>query len=355
MRAAEGDRAFVVPRDLSGPSGGLNYNRQVLRVWNEVGLSVAEERIGGTWPNPDDAHRLDLGERLRRYRSVLVDGIIASAAPQQIAMAQASGTEVTVLMHLPLPAETGLHAQQRRFAEAMEAKALKEATLVVCTSAWAQRDVTARYGSVPTAVAAPGSSAAPLAHGSSPLQLLFLGAITARKNPLLLLRALAPLQDANWSLTITGPPGPDHRYLRRVAEEADRYSGRVRLTGALTGAELERAWSAADLLVLPSRAETYGMVVTEAIARGLPALVGAGTGAEEALAAAHGQTLSAEPSALPGRAVDPTDEAAWTESLRGWMHDEDLRRHWRSRAAAHRDRLRPWSQTAKDLRTALRW
>lgn len=355
MGAADADHAFVVPRDLPGPSGGLNYNRHVLRAWNEGGLSVAEERIGGSWPNPDAAHRIDLGERLRRYRSVLVDGIIASAAPQEIAMARASGTDVTVLMHLPLPAETGLHAQQRRIAEALERRALKEATLVVCTSAWAQRDVTARYGSVPTAVAAPGSSAAPLAHGSSPLQLLFLGALTARKNPLLLLGALAPLQGANWNLTITGPPGTDHQYLRRVAEAADPYRGRVKLTGALTGAELERVWGAADLLVLPSRAETYGMVVTEAIARGVPALVGAGTGAEEALSAAHGPVLPAGPPALPGRAVEPTDEGAWTEALRRWLHDHDLRRHWRARAVAHRDRLRPWSQTAKDLRTALQW
>ena len=58
---------------------------------------------------------------------------------------------------------------------------------------------------------------------------------------------------------------------------------RIRVTGALTGSALDQRWDAADLLVLPSRVETYGLVVTEALARGIPAIVSAGTGAVEAL------------------------------------------------------------------------
>jgi glycosyltransferase involved in cell wall biosynthesis len=44
--------------------------------------------------------------------------------------------------------------------------------------------------------------------------------------------------------------------------------GRVRFAGPRTGADLARIYVSADVLVLPSRAETYGMVVTEALARG---------------------------------------------------------------------------------------
>src|SRR5690625_2988017 len=307
--------AVVVPRDLPGPSGGLMYNRKILRAWQQEGVDVLQQRIGGAWPHPDDHARRALRVILRQYSSVLVDGIIASAAPQEIAQARAAGVQVNVLMHLPLPAETGLSAAERSSAEASEYQALQQASTVVCTSEWAQRDLHTRYGALPTAVAAPGSDPAPLAHGSTPPRLLFLGAITARKNPLLLLRALKPLvaeqpDSAGWQLTIAGPPGPDADYVESVTDAARRHSGRVQLTEAVTGELLDRLWEAADLLVLPSVAETYGMVVTEAIARGVPALVGAGTGAEEALAAGRDPSCSGGAWNLPGQAVDPTDADA---------------------------------------------
>ena len=58
---------------------------------------------------------------------------------------------------------------------------------------------------------------------------------------------------------------------------------RVHLTGPLTGADLDAAYAAADVLVLASRAETYGMVVTEALARGLPVIASAVGGVPEAV------------------------------------------------------------------------
>lgn len=355
MRTRESDRSFVVPADLPGPSGGLNYNRRVLQVWQEQGLAVTEEALGGAWPYPDEQARDALARCLLRYESVLVDGIIASAAPDELAQARAAGVEISVLMHLPLPAETGISEDQRRAAEASERRALQHATQVVCTSQWARKDVTARYGRLPTTVAAPGCDEAPVAHGSRPPHMLFLGSISPRKNPLLLLEALAPLECLAWKLTIAGPTGPDPRYADAVAAAACRFPGVVDLAGPLTGESLERTWDSTDLLVLPSLAETYGMVVTEAIARGVPVVVGAGTGAEEALAAAHHLVHRVAPSALPGTAVDPADRTAWTATLRRWLTQDDLRRQWRSNAAVDRDRLRPWSETAKILHTALRW
>lgn len=352
-RAAQ--RAFIVPGDLPGPSGGSTYNRHVMEIWDREGLAVAEEQLAGAWPHPDDAARKTLGELLGRYREVLIDGIIASAAPEQMAQAQAGGVQVTVLMHLPLPAETGLTTAQQIAAAAVEHRALQHAALVVCTSEWAQREVASRYGSLPTAVAVPGADTAPVSHGSSPPRLLFLATISPRKNPLMLLRALQPLKHHQWQLTVAGPDGSDPDYVRAVDSAAQHYAGRAALPGPLTGAELDRLWEGTDLLVLPSLAETYGMVVTEAVARGVPALVGAGTGAEEALAAGQPPSSQGRSANLPGRAVDPTDEAAWTEALRQWLTNDDVRSRWRANAGEHRDRLPTWSNTAKQLRTALRW
>ncbi|WP_166429986.1 glycosyltransferase family 4 protein [Nesterenkonia sphaerica] len=349
------ERAFVVPRDLPGPSGGLQYNRRVLESWHAQDLVVAEVPVGGTWPTPDPQARRELVQRLGSCRSALVDGIIASAAADELAQAKAAGVEISVLMHLPLPAEAGLGPAQQRKLATGEGRALKHAHRVICTSEWARRDIIRRYGAMRTAVAPPGADPAPLAAGSVPPQLLFLGAVSERKNPLLLLKALEPVSNMQWSLTLAGPAGPDPQYVETVTAAADLFPGRVELPGPLTGDALERLWERTDLLVLPSLAETYGMVVTEAVARGIPAVVGAGTGAAEALAAAHRPPDRVGPQQLPGTAVDPHHVPAWTAVLREWLSDQTLRRRWRSNAVTDRDRLRPWSETATTLRRALRW
>ena len=70
--------------------------------------------------------------------------------------------------------------------------------------------------------------------------------------------------------------------------------------GILVGQALDQKWDTADLLVLTSRIETYGLVVVEALARGIPAVVSAGTGAVEALQEGGPQTVPRHP-ARPSR------------------------------------------------------
>ena len=93
----------------------------------------------------------------------------------------------------------------------------------------------------------------------------------------------------------------------------------MRFAGPRTGAELDRAYAAADLLVLASHAETYGMVVTEALARGLPVLAADVGGVTEALG--HG-----EDGTRPGLLVPPGDPAALGAALRRWLGDADAAR-----------------------------
>ena len=231
-RAAQ--RAFIVPGDLPGPSGGSTYNRHMMEIWDREGLAVAEEQLAGAWPHPDDAARKTLGELLGRYREVLIDGIIASAAPEQMAQAQAGGVQVTVLMHLPLPAETGLTTAQQIAAAAVEHRALQHAALVVCTSEWAQREVASRYGSLPTAVAVPGADTAPVSHGSSPPRLLFLATIIPER-PADAAAGPSAAEHHQWQLTVAGPDGSDPEYVRAVDSAAQHYAGRAALPGPLPG------------------------------------------------------------------------------------------------------------------------
>jgi glycosyltransferase involved in cell wall biosynthesis len=114
--------------------------------------------------------------------------------------------------------------------------------------------------------------------------------------------------------------------------------GRVRFSGPQSEADLARSYGAADVLVLPSRAETYAMVVTEALARGLPVIAAEVGGVPEALGYGAGGIR-------PGLLVPPDDPAALRDALRAWLEDADLRRRLRRAARERRTSLSRWSTT----------
>jgi glycosyltransferase involved in cell wall biosynthesis len=123
---------------------------------------------------------------------------------------------------------------------------------------------------------------------------------------------------------------------------SDGLRARVHFAGPRTGPDLDRSYAAADLLVLPSRAETYGMVVTEALARGLPVVASDVGGVGEALG--HGAD-----GVRPGLLVTPGDPAALAAAFRTWLTDAQLRLRLRRAAGERRESLSRWSGTAAVL------
>jgi glycosyltransferase involved in cell wall biosynthesis len=138
------------------------------------------------------------------------------------------------------------------------------------------------------------------------------------------------------------PPFLD-RLRRRAAESGIR--DRLSFPGPQVGDELRRHYRAADLLVLPSRIEAYGMVVTEALAVGLPVLATAVGGVPEALGCT-GETL-------PGLLVPPEDADRLGEALGAWLRDAELRARLRRAARERRRTLEGWDATARHLAAAL--
>ena len=114
--------------------------------------------------------------------------------------------------------------------------------------------------------------------------------------------------------------------------------GRVYFPGPQADTDLARSYAAADVLVLPSRTESYGMVVVEALARGLPVVGAEVGGVPEALG--HGADGT-----RPGLLVPPGDSVALREAIESWLEDAELRRRLRRAARERRESLAGWSTT----------
>jgi glycosyltransferase involved in cell wall biosynthesis len=330
--------------DPARPSGGNAYDRRVCRGLAALGWTVHQHPIAGAWPQVGAAVHASLARAVRRIPDgavVLLDGLIASAAPEALAP-QARRLRQVVLVHMPLghrPPDGDAGVVRAR-----EREVLAAAAAVVTTSAWTRRRLGELYA-LPADrvhVAEPGVDAARLAPGTAAGgALLCVAAVTPDKGHDVLLDALATATDLSWHCACVGSLDRDPAFadgVRRHVRDGG-LGDRVRFAGSRTGPELDRAYAAADLLVLASHAETYGMVVTEALARGVPVLAAEVGGVTEALG--HG-----EDGTRPGLLVAPGEPAALGAALRAWLGDAKLRGRLRRAARERRATLRGWPATA---------
>jgi len=344
----------VVPdsiEDPALPSGGNAYDRRICHELERLGWSVDVIAVPGAWPCPEAPARAALEAAIAGVPDasvVLLDGLVASAVPE-VLVPHARRLRLVVLVHMPLG--LGLADVEVRDARSREADVLSAASAVITTSAWTRRQLLDGYRLRPSQVhvAAPGVDpadlAAPTASGGD---LLCVAAVTPHKGHDVLLSALAASGDLGWRCVFVGSLARDPAFVadldRRV--RADGLADRVTFTGPRSGADLDAAYANADVLLLASRAETYGMVVTEALARGLPVLATAVGGVPEALGRTRGGTT-------PGILVRPDDVPGFAAAVRGWLSDPELRRCLRDAARERRATLHGWADTTERISRVL--
>jgi glycosyltransferase involved in cell wall biosynthesis len=340
------DLHVVLPGDIDDParpSGGNVYDRRVCDHLGGLGWNVVEHGVSGHWPWAAVSARIGLTDVLARIPDgglVLLDGLVASAAPE-VVIPEADRLRLVVLLHMPL-------GQASRQGRPRERAVLSTVAAVVTTSHWTRAWVVDHYGISDSRVhvAAPGTDPAGVATGTtSGGELLAVGAVTPGKGYDVLLDALALLEDLPWLCTCVGSLDLDPGFVQRLHGQADRagIGRRVGFVGPRTGSALDASYDSADLLVLASRAETYGMVVTEALARGIPVVASDIGGVSEALGTTQG---TGSGGTRPGLLVPPGDPAALAAALRCWLEDAGLRRSMRLAARERRQVLRGWDETA---------
>ena len=347
--------AVVVPGGVDDPlrpSGGNTYDLRAVDALRRLGVPVRRLDVPGGWPWPSPDDEAGLGAALAAVPdggAVLVDGLVGCAAPDVVA-AHAARVRLALLVHLPLADETGLTAADAAALGGREGRAVRAAAVVVATSRATAARVESLHRLPPgsVAVAAPGvAPAAPTTPTDGGGRLLCVASLTPRKGQDVLLAALAMLAPRPpWRLVLAGPADPAFGAVLRTTAAGPGLDGRVTFAGPLAGAALDAAYAAADLLVLPSRAEPYGMVVTEALARAVPVVATDVDGVPEAL----GTTPAG---GRPGLLVPAGDPAALAAALTGWLTDPALRARLRAAAAQCRAHLAGWPATAAALLTVL--
>jgi glycosyltransferase involved in cell wall biosynthesis len=333
-------------RDI--PTGGNVYNHNLVAELRALDVEVRSHTLPGPWPEGNASTHAQLARALQASPTSLVDGILACAAPDVIAAAVHSGRVIIILVHLPISDELGLEPSRRERYAALEARAIQAASGVLCTSRWSAAQLSRRFGRRDVGVAVPGVRPAAVARGSQQTghpRFLTLATLTPTKDQLTVVRALAQVAELAWTAGLVGSDRAAPNYAAQVRGEiaAAGLAARIAVPGMLVGDALDREWDVADLLIVPSRIETYGLVIGEALTRGIPAVVPAGTGAVEAL---H-QGVTSHSDAAPGTTVSPGDPHSLAALLRRWLTDAPLRHTWRQAALAQRDTLPGWQQTAE--------
>lgn len=330
----------LVVADLGGsPSGGDLFHQQVTRSWQSEPI-----RVPGGWPHPTTADLDQLAEVLLGLRGpVLIDGLLGCAAPTVLSRARVDGVQPWILVHLPLAAEDPT-AHDAGDLNTRERAALDGAAGVVTTSQWAKTDLLERHGPREIAVVQPGvAQGQSRVHSrvSAPAHLVSVASYTPRKNHDLLITALAQIKDLEWQATWAGaaPAGAVERLHESL--KAHDLLDRVRLTGPLGPREMAALWQSSDLLVSPSLFETYGMVITEALAHGIPAMVSSETASQE--------TLAGPMELLPGMANSALNPSDWADALRRWLAEPAHRQRWESWVGERSNHLRTWDECAREL------
>lgn len=328
---------FVLPAgvaDPAAPSGGNGYDRRV-----SAGLGTRDLLVPGAWPRPSEASRRELDRALAGVPDgevVLLDGLVACGVPE-VVLRHVGRLRLVVLVHLPLAEETGLSPEVAARLDEAEGRCSRAVAAVIATSARAGARLVERHGLARVHVVPPGVDPAPVARGTDGVsRLLCVASVTPRKGHDVLVKALVGVADHPWTCAVVGP-APDPGHWGFVQELAEPCAERFEWAGPLVGGALDDQYDAADLFVLASRAETYGMVVTEALARGVPVIA------------------SEVPDALGagGLLLPSGDVAAWSGALRRWFEDAELRTGLRAAALARRAELSTWDETVKGVGVVL--
>lgn len=343
--------AFAYPGDIETPTGGYGYCRHIIAGLRDLGWTVEPISLGEGFPQASEAtkaHALKILQAVPSTTPIVVDGLAFGVLDKE-ADVLARSHKVIALVHHPLALETGLSASEQDLLRRSETRSLSAAHAVITSSPATARTLIAEFA-VPhnkIAVVVPGTDRVGQVRAKprdeTVIRLLSVGSLVPRKGHDMLIEALADLQALPWRLDIAGDDRLDTEHSEHLRQliSAKSLQDRVILHGALSSDDLEALYTAADIFVLATRYEGYGMAFAEATVRGLP-IVATGSGAVA-------DTMTAG----TGLLFAPDDRAGFRDGLRRMISDAALRVECAAAAIAAANTYPTWEETSSLFATAI--
>ena len=349
--------SFIVPGDPDQRTGGYLYDARLVSELRAMGWSVTVISLDGRFPDADQLAVKAMATSLATLPDqarVVIDGLALGAVPEAV-QPHAKRLDMTALVHHPLADETGIDPVLRERLLACEQQALAACRRVLVTSRFsALRLVELGLCSTRPQIIEPGVDAAELArpvvrrlageNDNGPEVLLCVASLVPRKGQDVLVEALAGLSHKSWQCVLAGSLDRDPAYAARMlrAIEFAGLDNRIAVLGERSARQLAGDYQRASVCVLPSHYEGYGMVVTEALARGLPLICTTG-----------GALVDTVPEGC-GLKVDPGNSGALKNALEHWLDDPGLRLRLTRQATQSRATLGSWPDAAASFARALK-
>ncbi|MBU2097694.1 MAG: glycosyltransferase family 4 protein [Gammaproteobacteria bacterium] len=336
------DLYFLFPGNLNTLTGGYGYDRELIAALQAIGIRVNHIGVSASYPAPDDAARAQAAKQLASLPDgaiVVADGL-AYGAMDEIAIREHKRLKIVALCHHPLAFESGLDTREQARLYASEKTALDLARAVIVTSAATAALLTRAYSIAPEkiTVALPGTRQQTFAPcQGNPPRLLTVATLTQRKAHDVLLDALSRLTYLDWTAHFVGGEQFDPAWAASLKKMTETLCLGERISFLGSVADPGEEYRQADLFVLPSRFEGYGMVFAEALSFGLPII-----------AARAGAVPDVVPETA-GILVPPDDATRLAHAIHQVLSDADYYQSLRSGAQLAADKLPRWQHSAEKV------
>lgn len=333
---------FVIPGDINLPTGGYRYDREIINAWQNSGVDVTLININGNYPFPTNADKqtaLNKIAELPKADIAVVDGLLGGASPEFM-QALSKVLPTVALIHHPLCLENGLDEETAKTLESSELAGLAFTSGIITTSPATTLTVSNlfEYNKDKIHTVLPGVERGETSKGSnnSTVNLLCVGSIIERKGHKDLLLALSELTKLDWHLDCIGSTDFDAALFVELKQilETKQLTNKVTFHGSVSEEAILNGYTKADVFVLPSLFEGYGMAYAEAIVRGLPVI---------------GTTAGAIPDTVPktcGILVEPSNIQSLRQALQKMIMDKELRNQYHEAAIKAELSFPTWESSA---------